>query len=481
MSSFFKNLFSSDAAKRESSQPPASPQSDGTIPKTEELQRPIPESEADEVLPENSRSLLGELVRANGLSIGMDLSRIVLPTFILEPRSLLAKLGDCLAHSERFATIPDGATPEQRMVRAVQWFMTAHHKRPKGVRKPYNPVLGETFHARYVPGVAGAAAARASSVGSTASSSSSSPGASAAAAAAAAAADDDTTDAAASVEWFAQQVSHHPPVSAAMLRSSDGRVISEAVFAPKTRFLGNSASLTPDGCMNIFLPEHNWEMYCISWPTAYVRGLLLGAMLMEYGGTVRIRCAKTGLGADIEFITKGIFTGSYHEVEGYIFRAGKDGSSTNVPLYKVSGKWTEAVAIEEIATNTVVSAFDVAKQPLSTVEVLPSGGAAPDLDADAAPPADDSDLTCMWDADATWARVTAAITSGKQEDATRTKSDVENHQRRLRTRREEKKVELVPSLFRPGKMFKAPSGSEFRLWHFAGPGAMPLYEMAGVA
>jgi hypothetical protein len=39
------------------------------------------------------------------LKLGMDLSRVVLPTFVLEKRSLLEMYGDFLSHPEMFARL----------------------------------------------------------------------------------------------------------------------------------------------------------------------------------------------------------------------------------------------------------------------------------------------------------------------------------------------------------------------------------------
>ena len=52
-------------------------------------------------------------------------------------------------------------------------------------------------------------------------------------------------------------------------------------------------------------------------------------------------------------------------------------------------------------------------------------------------------------------------------------------QRRLRQRRETQKVEFVPTIFRRGPQFKAANGTTFALYNFSGPGALPLYELAG--
>lgn len=51
-----------------------------------------------EVLDEEPRNLLLALI--SEIRIGMDLSRIPLPTFVLEPRSMLERLTDFMTHGE---------------------------------------------------------------------------------------------------------------------------------------------------------------------------------------------------------------------------------------------------------------------------------------------------------------------------------------------------------------------------------------------
>jgi hypothetical protein len=46
----------------------------------------------------------------------MDLTKIVLPTFILERRSLLEMYADFFAHPDLFVEIPSKSTPEERMI-----------------------------------------------------------------------------------------------------------------------------------------------------------------------------------------------------------------------------------------------------------------------------------------------------------------------------------------------------------------------------
>lgn len=56
------------------------------------------QGEMVEELPEENKSLIWIIVKQ--VRPGMDLSKVVLPTFILEPRSFLDKLSDSYYHAD---------------------------------------------------------------------------------------------------------------------------------------------------------------------------------------------------------------------------------------------------------------------------------------------------------------------------------------------------------------------------------------------
>ncbi|KMQ97379.1 oxysterol-binding protein 8 [Lasius niger] len=94
-------------------------------------------------LQEEQKSLIWFLMKQ--VRPGMDLSKVVLPTFILEPRSFLEKLADSYYHADLLsqAVIEDDAFT--RMKAVVKWYLSGFYKKPQGLKKPYNPLLGETF------------------------------------------------------------------------------------------------------------------------------------------------------------------------------------------------------------------------------------------------------------------------------------------------------------------------------------------------
>lgn len=65
---------------------------------------------------------------------------------------------------------------------------------------------------------------------------------------------------------------------------------------------------------------------------------------MEIGDWIKIECEKTGLIAEIEFKTKGYFSGTFHAIEGLIKRANEPQERN--PLYRIFGKWTDKLYLQ---------------------------------------------------------------------------------------------------------------------------------------
>uniref|UniRef100_A0A8C2HTH2 Oxysterol-binding protein n=1 Tax=Cyprinus carpio TaxID=7962 RepID=A0A8C2HTH2_CYPCA len=101
---------------------------DGTevISPDEEVMDSDDNTEEDLGVLDDQRSVILHLL--SQLKLGMDLTRVVLPTFILEKRSLLEMYANFMAHPDLFLSISTGSTPEERMVRFVEYYMTAFRR-----------------------------------------------------------------------------------------------------------------------------------------------------------------------------------------------------------------------------------------------------------------------------------------------------------------------------------------------------------------
>ena len=78
----------------------------------------------------------------------------------------------------------------------------------------------------------------------------------------------------------------------------------------------------------------------------YARGILFGKMRYELGDHSFVRCPESGLVADLEFKTKGYFSGTYNAIAGFI----KD-TKTDKNLYELSGLWNEEMYIKDLTVS----------------------------------------------------------------------------------------------------------------------------------
>ena len=58
---------------------------------------------------------------------GQDLTRVTIPSWFLEPRSLLERLADTLMHPDVLLQAAEAATPLERMRLVVAWFLSGFH------------------------------------------------------------------------------------------------------------------------------------------------------------------------------------------------------------------------------------------------------------------------------------------------------------------------------------------------------------------
>jgi len=234
---------------------------------------------------------------------GMDLSKVVLPTFILEPRSFLDKLSDYYYHADIISKAAKESEPFMRMKTVVQWYLSGFYKKPKGLKKPYNPIIGETFRCYW----------------------------------------DHSTGS--KTFYLAEQVSHHPPISSFYVTNrQDGFTVSGTILA-KSKFYGNSTSAILDGVATLSLLARG-EDYNMTMPYAHCKGILMGTMTMELGGKVLINCEKTGYSCEMEFKLRPFLGGG--ELTNAVSGRIKIGKETIAVL---DGHWDDTVTIKDKKTG----------------------------------------------------------------------------------------------------------------------------------
>lgn len=272
------------------------------------------------------------------IRIGMDLTKVVLPTFILERRSLLEMYADFFAHPDLFSSIPDYETPEERMIQLVRWYLSAFHAGRKSsvAKKPYNPILGEIFICHWDLNEQQKCDKKKSLTNNNNNNCTNTEHST----------NNNTSESTSSISdneivskqlpkdslsFVAEQVSHHPPVSAFYAENREKGISCCAHIYTKSKYLGLSVGVHNIGQGVINLLKHN-ETYVCTFPSAYGRSILT-VPWVELGGSVNITCEQTGYSANIEFVTKPFYGGKKHRVTGEILRPNKESFIT------IDGEW----------------------------------------------------------------------------------------------------------------------------------------------
>ncbi|KAM0747745.1 protein KES1 [Meredithblackwellia eburnea MCA 4105] len=329
-------------------------------------------SEESEAVPHAQKQSWGAFLKSIA-SFSGDLSSLTAPPFILSPTSLCefpAYWGESFEH---FAAIASGKTTEERHLLVTTWFIstlagqfTRREKETGSEKKPLNPVLGEQFIGEWNNG--------------------------------------ETT-------LVAEQVSHHPPITAYHLENSSKGVSFEGHCAQKTSFSGRTIVVKQvgHGIVRVNLPDGTVEKYLVTLPKLVIEGLWYGAPYVELSEHSYIQ-ASHGLTTTIEYKGKGYFSGKSHTFTGLV----GIGPSPKSPIYAVEGQWTGSSAFIKTGSKRVGEEFlnaDVERVPI-TVKPIESQG--------------------EFESRKIWKDVADGIRSGDFEKASVAKSALENAERQKR-------------------------------------------------
>ncbi|XP_052755654.1 oxysterol-binding protein-related protein 9 isoform X1 [Galleria mellonella] len=362
------------------------------------------ESDSDLGSMENHGSVVTHLL--SQVKIGMDLTKVVLPTFILERRSLLEMYADSFAHPDQFVKIVDMPTPRDRMIQVVRWYLSSYHagRKSQVAKKPYNPILGEVFRCHW--DLDGAEAHTASTE------------------------KQEVGDG--PVPWctpdqlsfVAEQVSHHPPISAFYAEHVNKRIQFEAWVWTKSKFLGLSIGVHNIGRGTVTLLDLG-EEYTLTFPNGYGRSILTVPWI-ELGGSVVIECVQTGHKANIEFLTKPFYGGKKHRVTCEVY-AGSDKKA----YYTAQGEWNSRMDGRWTESGRSEVVFEVASMKPRRKRVAPVSRQA------------------AHESRRVWRHVTAALRAADTDAATAAKRAVEQAQRDAAKRRDAAAEKWATQLFNP--------------------------------
>ncbi|CAG0880371.1 unnamed protein product [Darwinula stevensoni] len=200
--------------------------------------------------------------------IGKDLTKITMPIQFNEPLSFLQRMAESLEYSYLLADADEEDDPIARMENVAAFAISAGAYNWDRMMKPFNPLLGETYELQRD-----------------------------------------------GFKLVAEQVSHHPPISA--FHAEHKNYIFSGSMLPKMKFYGKSVEIIPKGVMTVVLSRHG-EAYTWSNVPCCVHNVIVGKLWIEQYGTMEITCHRTGYKAQITFKPSGWFSRDVHKIEGFI-------------------------------------------------------------------------------------------------------------------------------------------------------------------
>uniref|UniRef100_A0A8D3CH51 Oxysterol binding protein-like 5 n=1 Tax=Scophthalmus maximus TaxID=52904 RepID=A0A8D3CH51_SCOMX len=282
------------------------PQATAYVEQSTEEMAEVGEASQVETVSEENKGLIWGLLKQ--LRPGMDLSKVVLPTFILEPRSFLDKLADYYYHADLLSQAVLEESAYGRIKQVVRWYLSGFYKKPKGLKKPYNPILGETFRCCWLHPETNSCTFYIH-----------------------------TQQLSFLIPLFVHVVINGKPCLRGTVTFSQWICSSTVIFS----VVGNSLSAILEGKARLLFLSRD-EEYVITMPYAHCKGILYGTMTLELGGKVTIECEKTKCFTELEFKLKPFLGGSssVNQISGKI-------SVGEELLATVDGHWDSEVFIHE--------------------------------------------------------------------------------------------------------------------------------------
>ncbi|GAA5826399.1 hypothetical protein JCM11251_002351 [Rhodosporidiobolus azoricus] len=346
-------------------------------------------------------------------SIGKDLTKISFPVYFNEPTSMLERMAEDMEFSEcldHAAADPDST---KRLAYVAAFAMSNYSSTIGRIAKPFNPMLGETFE--YV-------------------------------------------EPKKKYRYISEQVSHHPPISACIGQSPGWDYFG--MVDAKSKFMGKSFEIRPTGTAHVTLriPEAWAHPDCppakelpglrdehYSWlkVTTSVSNFLLGNPIIDHYGDMIVTNHRTGEVCTLTFKPRGWRGGNACEIKGDV----KDASGRK--HWDIAGKWSSQLVARRVGTGSGELAPDASlptngagevppeyirlwknsyKPPNMPFNLTPYAITLNDINDDLAPFLPPTDTRLRPDQH--------AFEAGQFERANQLKSDLEDHQRATRRKRE---------------------------------------------
>ncbi|TPX30518.1 hypothetical protein SmJEL517_g05937 [Synchytrium microbalum] len=222
-------------------------------------------------------------------NVGKDLSTISMPVAFNEPINLLQHLAEELEYCELLDRASSTPNPVDRLVLITAFAISSvAYSANKARRKPFNPLLGETYECvRPDKGF----------------------------------------------RFISEKVSHHPAIMACHAESPKYEFTQDSLV--KTKFWGKSVELVTTGAISLLLKEFG-ERYSWGKPNSCIRNVFsTTGRYTEHYGSITVTNHKTGHYVDLKFKEASMFGAGQNEISGTVY----DASGRVVTC--IGGRWDE--------------------------------------------------------------------------------------------------------------------------------------------
>ena len=301
-----------------------------------------------------------------------DLSSITAPPFILAPKSAIEISSAWASRHDLFLAPASEPDPDKRALLVAQNYLCSlkhlvGEETGDEAKKPLNPFLGELFLGTF-----------------------------------------DAKDGS-STTLIAEQVSHHPPVTACFMHNKEHGISSTGFVAQQTSFSpASGVTVKQLGYAIVRFEKYN-EEHLMTMPTLYVKGVATGSPHAELGGPSYIS-TSSGHITHINFEARGALGfGTKNRVNVKVFRS----PSTKDTTYHITGQWDGKLVTAD-SNGKKVGEFQVDHVPATSLSVRPVEQQIP------------------WESRRAWAPVFDGIREGNVEKINKAKTKIEESQRERR-------------------------------------------------
>ncbi|KAJ1903289.1 Oxysterol-binding protein 3, partial [Coemansia sp. IMI 209127] len=252
-------------------------------------------------LPAESSEVNVSLISILRKNVGKDLTSIAMPLVMNEPINALQGLCEELMYNRLLQKADEMSDSLDRLMYVAAFAIsTLSSKKYRAERKPFNPLLGETY---------------------------------------------EMVDPRSGYRFVSEKVSHHPPVMVCYADSPSYRFWQDS--SGKSKFWGKSMEFIQTSNVHIeLLKHHDHFTYCK--PSVLVRGLITGNRTVDFAGEMTITNRSTGDRCVVNFKEAGMFSASNDMVECLLYR----GSTGDDKVQRVlRGSWSSHLRFEKSPTQ----------------------------------------------------------------------------------------------------------------------------------